>query len=98
MFLTSVQDCRKRWFHSLDPSLRKGRWTEEEDDKLVDNDLLEVLSRVGLKDKVLSWDGGLDADFDPEGSLSHGERQLFCLARAMLKISNIVILDEFTSR
>ncbi|KAI9322093.1 hypothetical protein BX666DRAFT_571688 [Dichotomocladium elegans] len=23
--------CRKRWFHSLDPSLRKGAWTEEED-------------------------------------------------------------------
>ncbi|CAJ0911055.1 10075_t:CDS:2 [Entrophospora sp. SA101] len=23
--------CRKRWFHSLDPTLRKGPWTEEED-------------------------------------------------------------------
>lgn len=30
----SSQDCRKRWFHSLDPSLRKGKWTEEEDRKL----------------------------------------------------------------
>ncbi|RIA96913.1 hypothetical protein C1645_707567 [Glomus cerebriforme] len=26
--------CRKRWFHSLDPNLRKGPWTEEEDDLL----------------------------------------------------------------
>jgi hypothetical protein len=25
------KNCRKRWFHSLDPSLRKGPWTEEED-------------------------------------------------------------------
>ncbi|RUS14959.1 hypothetical protein BC937DRAFT_93101 [Endogone sp. FLAS-F59071] len=25
------KNCRKRWFHSLDPSLRKGAWTEEED-------------------------------------------------------------------
>ncbi|KAG0308497.1 hypothetical protein BGZ98_007766 [Dissophora globulifera] len=25
------KNCRKRWFHSLDPSLRKGGWTEEED-------------------------------------------------------------------
>ncbi|KAF3941853.1 hypothetical protein ABW19_dt0205581 [Dactylella cylindrospora] len=68
-----------------------------EEDELSDEELLEVLARVGLKDKVLAWDGGLDAEFDPEGSLSHGERQLFCLARAMLKIGNIVVLDEFTS-
>ncbi|KAF9427848.1 hypothetical protein BGZ76_002156 [Entomortierella beljakovae] len=25
------KNCRKRWFHSLDPSLRKGGWTVEED-------------------------------------------------------------------
>ncbi|KAB8265111.1 Homeodomain-like protein [Aspergillus pseudonomiae] len=29
------KDCRKRWFHSLDPSLRKGRWTKEEDETLL---------------------------------------------------------------
>jgi myb proto-oncogene protein len=25
------KDCRKRWFYTLDPGLRKGRWTREED-------------------------------------------------------------------
>ncbi|KAF9963953.1 hypothetical protein BGZ65_004118 [Modicella reniformis] len=25
------KNCRKRWFHSLDPRLKKGGWTEEED-------------------------------------------------------------------
>ncbi|PWY73878.1 hypothetical protein BO94DRAFT_589411 [Aspergillus sclerotioniger CBS 115572] len=29
------KDCRKRWFHSLDPRLRKGRWTADEDRTLV---------------------------------------------------------------
>ncbi|KAI8990060.1 hypothetical protein BDB01DRAFT_779862 [Pilobolus umbonatus] len=28
------KNCRKRWFHSLDPTLRKGAWTDEEDTKL----------------------------------------------------------------
>ncbi|KAF3103528.1 hypothetical protein TWF102_003714 [Orbilia oligospora] len=71
--------------------------SDEDNDNLQDEDMLEVLDRVGLKEKVLGWEGGLNAEFDPEGSLSHGERQLFCLARAMLKKSNIVVLDEFTS-
>ncbi|KAF6808182.1 transcription factor [Colletotrichum sojae] len=31
----SAKDCRKRWFHSLDPSLRKGRWTAQEDQVLL---------------------------------------------------------------
>ncbi|GMK57629.1 hypothetical protein CspeluHIS016_0404630 [Cutaneotrichosporon spelunceum] len=28
------KDCRKRWFHSLDPRVRKGRWSPDEDDLL----------------------------------------------------------------
>ncbi|KAG0246575.1 hypothetical protein B0O80DRAFT_169705 [Mortierella sp. GBAus27b] len=28
------KNCRKRWFHSLDPRLKKGGWTEEEDQLL----------------------------------------------------------------
>lgn len=30
--------------------------------------------------------------------LSHGQKQLFCLARALCKSSNIIIMDEATSR
>lgn len=30
------KDCRKRWFHSLDPKLKRGRWTEHEDKVLIE--------------------------------------------------------------
>ncbi|KDQ54282.1 hypothetical protein JAAARDRAFT_96844, partial [Jaapia argillacea MUCL 33604] len=29
------KSCRKRWIHSLDPSLHKGRWSAAEDTKLI---------------------------------------------------------------
>ncbi|KAF4979776.1 hypothetical protein FZEAL_4080 [Fusarium zealandicum] len=31
----TAKDCRKRWFHSLHPSLRKGRWAHQEDRVLL---------------------------------------------------------------
>lgn len=30
------KDCRKRWFHSLDPTLKRGRWTSDEDRILIE--------------------------------------------------------------
>ncbi|KDQ54283.1 hypothetical protein JAAARDRAFT_87523, partial [Jaapia argillacea MUCL 33604] len=32
----SNKSCRKRWIHSLDPNLRKGRWSASEDSILLD--------------------------------------------------------------
>ncbi|KAJ5934545.1 hypothetical protein N7466_004092 [Penicillium verhagenii] len=53
----SSKDCRKRWFHSLDPALRKGRWSKEEDEML-----LAAHRRLGpaWKDIALLIDGRKD--------------------------------------
>ncbi|KHO01326.1 ABC transporter [Metarhizium album ARSEF 1941] len=61
----------------------------------TDERIIEKLRAVQLWD-LLQSRGGLDAPMS-EDSLSHGQRQLFCLARAIARPGNIVIIDEATS-
>jgi ATP-binding cassette subfamily C (CFTR/MRP) protein 1 len=61
-----------------------------------DSNILAALEKVQLRN-LIETHGGLDAMMQND-ILSHGQKQLFCLARAMLKRSKIVAIDEATSR
>ena len=61
----------------------------------TDTAIISAIQKVQLWPIVHSR-GGLDADLDQE-FFSHGQRQLFCLARAILRKSKVVVLDEVTS-
>jgi ATP-binding cassette subfamily C (CFTR/MRP) protein 1 len=64
----------------------------ERDDAIAE----AALNKVGLWEIVTNA-GGLDVPMEAESLLSHGQRQLFCLARAMLNPSKILIIDEATA-
>ena len=63
---------------------------------LADAAIEDALKVVELWD-IVAEKGGLGTPIE-DLHLSHGQRQLFCIARAMLRPSPIIVLDEATSR
>lgn len=64
----------------------------------TDEEVIEVAKKARCHDFIMSLPNGYDTVLQEGGSnLSGGERQRISIARAMLKPSKIVILDEATS-